>query len=251
MKSTVHSFLALSFLVIPSVRSQDRPERIAPPHQDARPAHPERLEAQRREHERARHAAPPERREGGAVAPSGPARPLTPPNRWSDEIKHESRIVMERMERMARAMEERDARLGKVARELNARIDRLEAIARKPAPAHGSGEGKKDSDEKGRQMSKDAEEQMKRVKETHLKEIEAKTAERARELHEMAEKLGKRERELQQMAEKLGNRERELRQMEERIKQGAGKMEAREKHLREMEMKLRKDKEATRGKDGE
>lgn len=125
-------------------------------------------------------------------------------------------------------MRERESRMVKEARELNARVSRLEEVARKGHPAPGGEAARPVPDEKMREAAREAEERMKRF-------------------HETEKKLGERARELQQMAEKLGQRERELRQMEEKLKAGAERLENREKELKELEKELRKKKDRDDG----
>jgi prefoldin subunit 5 len=140
------------------------------------------------------------------------------------------RVAMERLDRMERAMRERDAAMGKVAREMNARIDRLEAVAKKPAPPHGGDKNKEKpvADERLRKAAGELEARMKRV-------------------GEVEKKLGEREGELKKAAEMLEKREKELREMGEKLKAAAKGLEAREKRLREMEQGLRKKKERKAG----
>jgi hypothetical protein len=222
MKPSIPSLLAISLFLIPGVYAQDRPAPVPPAREEGGKDRPERREAQRRERAEAAQQARPERRD---AAPGPSARPVPP---HSPEMVREHRVAMERLDRMEHAMRERDAAMGKVARELNARLDRLEAVAKKPAPPHGADKEKPVADERLRKAAGELEGRMKRV-------------------GEMEKKLGEREGELKKRAELLEKREKELREMGEKVKAAAHGLEAREKRLREMEQGLRKKKERKAG----
>lgn len=228
MKPSIPSLLAISLFLIPSVHAQDRPAPVPPAREEAGKERPERREAQRRERAEAAQQARPERRD---AAPGPSARPVPP---HSPEMVRAHRVAMERLERMERTMRERDAAMGKVARELNARIDRLEAVAKKPAPPQG---GDKDKD-------KD-----KPVADERLRKAAGELEARMKRVGELEKKLGEREGELKKRAEMLEKREKELREMGEKVKAAANGLEAREKRLREMEQGLRKKKERKAGGD--
>ena len=158
------------------------------------------------------------------MAPGGPGPEEA--TRRSADFERERRVVMERVGRLEHMMQERDARMGKAARELSARIDRMEGVLKKSGPEAKVEPARPVPDERVKQATREMEE----------REVEA----RMKNLKEMEAKLGERARELQRMADTLGNRERELRQMEEKLKASAEKLETREMHLREVEKNTRK-----------
>ena len=214
MKSSIHSLVAASLLVIPCAFSEapvpPSPEKDRP---EARPhaVHPERQQAQRRERAQAGQPDRPERRNIEAptpprppatgMAPDGP-RPEARPTHGPAEVERERRMAMERMERLERAMQERDALMGKAARELSARMDRMEVFLKKSGPETQAEPARPVPDERVKQATREMEARMK-----HLKEMEAKLVERDRELGKRERAFPEREADLAAKQETLAKRE--------------------------------------------